>query len=227
MGEIEVRLGLGRLEREGGDNEYAAPLARVNLGLGPNLEFTSEFEHPTQEDASDEAAFGFKWVSGPGALRFGIETLALPPMSASHAGMGVESQLIATLRTGPFRVHANAGGFYDSRPVDDERGRRGSLLVERQVGRARYGIEIFARKAHSEEVRAQLGAGMILKIGSFDVRAGLHAGLTSETPDLTVSLWVSRAWGVWRPAQKRNPVREGTHEARVSHADTAVAAKRH
>jgi len=203
VGELEVRLGLGRLEREGADNEYAAPLARVNLGLRPNLELVSEFEHPTQDEASDEAAFGFKWVSGPGMLRFGIETLALPPMSASHAGMGVESQLIATLRTGSFRIHANAGGFYDSRPSEDERGRRGSLLVERQVGPARYGIEIFARKAHSEEVRAQLGPGVILKVGSFDIRAGLHMGLTSETPDMAVSVWISRAWTVWEPTRSR------------------------
>jgi hypothetical protein len=52
MGELEVRLGLGRLEREGADNDYMSPLARVNLGLRPNLELVSEFEHPTQDSSA-------------------------------------------------------------------------------------------------------------------------------------------------------------------------------
>jgi hypothetical protein len=200
-GELEVRLGLGRLERESADNEYTVPLARVNLGLRPNLELITEFEHPTNDESADEAAFGFKWVSPLRELRFGVETLALPPMSAGHAGMGVESQALATLRRGSFRVHVNAGGFYDSRPADDERGWRGSVLIEQQRGRARLGVEIFAKKARSEKARAQLGPGIILQMGSFDIRGGLHVGLTSETPDLAVSFWISRKWGVWRPAK--------------------------
>ncbi len=200
-GELEVRRGLGRLERESADNEYTVPLTRVNLGLRPNLELITEFEHPTNDESSDEVAFGFKWVSPPRELSFGVETLALPPMSAIHAGMGVESQALATLRRGSFRLHINAGGFYDSRPADDERGWRGSVLVEQQRGRARLGLEIFAKKARSEKTRAQLGPGIILQLGSFDIRAGLHVGLTSETPDLAVSFWISRKWPLWQPAE--------------------------
>jgi hypothetical protein len=197
-GELEVRLGVGRLERESSDNEYTTPLARVNLGLRPDLEAIAEFEHPTGDGSADEAALGFKWVARAGALRVGIETLALPPMSARHSGMGVESQAVATLRRGALRLHVNAGGFHDSRPVGDERGWRGSVLAERQRGRARLGIELFGRKARSEPLRAQLGSGIILQLGSFDVRAGVHVGLTSETPDLALSFWISRSWSTGR-----------------------------
>jgi hypothetical protein len=52
VGELEVRVGLGRLERESADNEYASPLARVNLGLWPDLELVSEFPTATREWAS-------------------------------------------------------------------------------------------------------------------------------------------------------------------------------
>lgn len=207
-GALEARLGLIRLEREGNDNEYTVPLARLNLGLRANFELIAEFEHPTDDERADEAAFGLKWASGPGAVSFGVESLALVPTSASHSGMGVESQLLATLRRGPFRVHMNAGGFYDWRPADDERGWRGSVLAERQQGRVRVGLELFAKKTLSERLRAGLGPGVILDVGPFDVRAGLHVGLTSETPDLALSFWIARQWKVWR-----RPARNGLSRA--------------
>jgi hypothetical protein len=127
----------------------------------------------------------------------GVETLALLPVSSRHSGVGVESQLLATWRGEGVQVHANAGGFYDPRLRDVERGWRASLLAEVERGRARFGAELFAKQIHGEGVRVEAGPGVIWGIGPIDVRAGLHVGLSSEAPDLRASLWLSwegRAW---------------------------------
>lgn len=192
-----MRLGFVRVEREDQENAYASPLLRMNLGLPRNLELISELEYRPEEERIGDAAVGFKWVPLTNSFNVGVETLALLPISSSAGGAGVESQLLATLRQNAFRVHLNAGGFYDSRPTEVEHGWRASILAEGQKGRFRVGMEIFAKQEHSEPIRVQAGPGIIIDLGPFDIRTGLHIGLTREAPDLTGSLWVTWKWPVW------------------------------
>lgn len=196
-GSVEVRLGLARVERNRHDDHYTSPLLRVNLGLIENLELVSELEVDQEEDRLGDGAFGFKWVALAEPLRLGVETLALLPVSSEQSGTGVESQLVATFLREPLRVHFNAGGFYDARPKDAERGWRSSLLAEVERGRLRAGVEIFAKQVHGEGVRVQAGPGIIVDVGPFDVRSALHVGLTSEAPDLVASLWITWKWQLW------------------------------
>ncbi len=194
---LEARLGLLRVVREDGDDEYISPLLRVNLGLVRDVELISELEYEPEHDRLGDGALGFKWATARERVGIGVETLALLPVSPEHSGAGVESQLLATFRRAPLQVHVNAGGFYDSRPSEIERGWRASVLGEWQRGRARLGAELFAKQVHGEGARVQAGPGVIWSIGSLDVRASLHAGLTPEAPDLTANLWVSAKWELW------------------------------
>ena len=196
-GVAELRLGLVQVEREHSENDYFSPLVHANLGLGHDLEIVSELEYSQDEDRVSDAAVGLKWARLESSLGIGVETLALLPVTASEDGLGVEAQLLATLRRGPFSVHLNAGGFYDGRPAPSERGGRASLLGEVRWGRLRPGLELFAKKVSGEPTVVQLGPGVIIDAGRFDIRAAVHGGLTREAPDLVLSLWVTWDLAVW------------------------------
>jgi hypothetical protein len=131
------------------------------------------------------------------SLSIGIETLALLPVSSRDEDGGIVSQLLATISGDSFLLHLNAGGFYDARPVEEEHGWRASMLAEMQKRRITMGAELFARKVSSEPTKALAGLGIIVNAGSFDVRAGVHVGLTREAPDITVNLWVGWVWPVF------------------------------
>ena len=193
-GTVELRVGLARVEREDHDSSYASPLLRVNLGLVEDLELVSELEYLPEEEQLGDGALGVKAVAPLGPLRVGIETLALLPVSSELSGVGVESQLLATWGRAPLALHVNAGGFYDPRPDEIERGWRASLLAELERGRARAGLEAFAKQVHGESVAVQAGPGVILDVGPVDVRTALHVGLTREAPDLMGSLWITWKW---------------------------------
>ncbi len=197
QGVAEIRLGLVKVEHDHTENEYFSPLVRVNLGLGHDLEIVSELEYSQDEDRVSDAAVGLKWARLESSLGIGVETLALLPVTASQSGLGVEAQLLATLRRGPFSMHLNVGGSYDGRPDSSERGGRASLLGEMRWGRFRPGLELFAKKVSGEPIIVQLGSGVIIDMERLDIRAAVHAGLTSETPDLTFSLWVTWNLPIW------------------------------
>lgn len=188
--DLEGRLGLVRLTRDEGENSYASPLLRINFGLPHRVELTGEFEYLPADGEVGDAAAGLKWVPYFHDLSLGIEVLALLPVS-SAGGAGVESQLLATERWEPMRLHLNAGGFYDVRPDPIEKGFRASVLSELEVGRFRPGVELFAKQVWSEPVAVQAGAGVIVKLGPVDVRTGVHAGLTESAPDFVASLWIA------------------------------------
>ena len=196
-GIAEVRLGLLKVEREDSKHEYFSPLVRANLGLGHDLEIVSELEYSQNKDRVTDAAVGLKWARLDGSMGIGVETLALLPVTASEDGLGVEAQLLATLQKGPFSMHINAGGLYDGRPTPSERAGRASLLGELRWGRLRPGLELFAKKVSGERTVVQLGPGVIIDAGRFDIRAAVHVGLTREAPDLTLSLWVTWDLAVW------------------------------
>jgi hypothetical protein len=204
-GVVEVRLGLTRVEREAHDSHYASPLARVNLGVVENLELVSELEYLPEEGHLGDGALGVKGVAPLGPLRVGVETLALLPSSSGQSGVGVESQLLASWRRGPVDLHVNAGGFHDPRPDEIERGWRASILAELERGRARPGLEAFARQVHGESVAVQAGPGVILDVGAVDLRAALHVGLTREASDLVGSLWITWKWRLLGRAKARPP----------------------
>lgn len=188
--DLEGRLGFVRFTRDEGENTYASPLLRINFGLPQRVELIGEFEYLPVEGRVGDAAAGLKWVPYFEDLSFGIEVLALLPVS-SVGGAGVESSLLATQRWEPVDLHLNVGGFYDARPTPIEKGWRASLLSELDVGRFRPGIELFAKQVLSVPVALQGGAGVIVKLGPIDLRAGAHAGLTEVAPDFAASFWVA------------------------------------
>jgi hypothetical protein len=187
---LEARLGLARVEREGSHTNYASPLLRLNLGLPRNVEVVSEFEYRPDEGQVGDAAMGVKWVPFVSALSVGVETLALLPVSRA-GGAGVESLLLATWRHRALRVHVNAGGFYDGRPADAESGWKAGAIAELRLERLRPGVEVFAKQEHGEPAQVSAGPGLILDLGPFDLRAGLHVGLTEAAADLTPTLWIT------------------------------------
>ncbi len=202
-GTVEVRLGLVEVERQSQKNAYASPLLRMNLGLPHNVELLTEFEHSADGGGLSDAAIGFKWVPLMRSWSFGVETLALLPVSADDDGAGVESVALATFRKGDLRVHLNAGGFHDARPEPTEKGWRAGAIVEALRGRLRPGVEIFAKQVKHERIAMQAGPGLILDVGPFDIRMGLRMGLTREAPDLTVTLWVTGKRLIWRGRPSR------------------------
>lgn len=188
---LEGRLGLFRIEREAEQNAYASPLLRMNFGLPGNLELVSEFEYRPDEGEVADTAVGFKWIPLMRSLSIGVETLALLPVSQKNHGAGVESLLLATLRVDVLRVHVNAGGFYDARSAASESGWKSGGIVEVRLGRFRPGVEVFAKQVQTQPVQVLAGPGIIFDVGPFDLRIGLHVGLTKEAADLTPSFWVT------------------------------------
>lgn len=192
-GVLELRLGLLQLARQGSRNEVLSPLIRANYGLGPNLELVSEFEYDQSENTTANGALGGKWrfLESDG-FSMGIETIALLPVRSGDSGAGIESQLLMTWQRGGERLHFNVGGFHDPRGAATVDGWRASLLAERRFEGFRQGVEVFARQKRGLKTDARLGYGFIHSFGSFDVRSGVHLGLTRQAPDVVFNLWVSR-----------------------------------
>jgi hypothetical protein len=187
---LETRLGLLRATRDEGETEVAAPLVRLNLGLPHHLELTTEAEYAPSERRLGDAAAGAKWIPFFGKLAVGTEVLALLPFSDA-GGIGIEAQALVSYRPGPFRLHLNAGGFSDGRVDPIERGFRASTLTELDLGPARPGLDLFVKRSADQPTQVLAGLGSIADLGSFDIRLGVHAGLTDASPDLTVDLWLS------------------------------------
>ncbi len=193
---LEMRLGLGRVEVDNGETGYTAPLLRANLGLPGNLELISELEYEPSDNALGDGAAGFKWVPITGPIGLGAETLALLPVRHTHSGIGIESQLVATYRTDNLRVHVNAGGFSDPRGAQTETGWRASTLTEMVRPGYRVGFEIFAKKVTGKPTDARAGVGLIYDLKGFDIRTGVHVGLTRGAPDAVASLWIAKSFSL-------------------------------
>lgn len=189
--DLELRLGLARLERESGRNEVLSPLLRANLGLPRGFELVSELEYSPRADDLADGAIGAKWASAPGPLSVGVETLALLPVSRSSSGVGIEAQALATIRQGDRRLHLNAGGFHDPRGRVDESGWRASALAELVRDDYRIGLELFAKDSNRGRTDVRAGAGVIYPVGRFDIRSAVHVGVTRAAPDVVVSLWLA------------------------------------
>lgn len=193
--EFQLRLGLVKLDREEGDTAVVTPLLRANLGFQNKLELVTEFEYSPEDDAVGEGAVGIKWIPYFGdAFSFGVESLVLLPVRPGDEDAGIESQLIATFRREAYQLHLNAGGFYDDRKDDVEKGWRSSLLAEFPRGDARFGLELFARDAADRPIDIRAGAGVIYSFGATGIRSGLHAGLTRGAPDVSFNLWITRSF---------------------------------
>lgn len=186
---LEGRLGLLRFRRDGGLNAYSSPLLRLNFGLPRRVELISELEYQPEHGLAD-AAVGFKWVPLMKRTSVGIETLVLLPTS-SAGGTGIEANLLVTERRGPVRCHVNLGAFVDGRPDPSERGWKTSLLIERDMGSWRPGVEVLVRRTGSDPLQVLLGPGVIIRVGKADVRLGIHVGLTGAAADLVTDSWVA------------------------------------
>lgn len=190
---LELRLGLVQVEREGGATQYVSPLLRANFGFPYKVELISEFEYLPEEHEFGDGASGIKWAPMQGPLSFGIETLALLPVRPGDDGVGVESQLLATWRghNRGVQVHVNAGGFHDPRGSETENGWRASVLTELTDSSFRPGIELFAKQKSGEDADVRLGVGVIKDVGQFQIRSAIHAGLTDQASDVVFNIWFS------------------------------------
>lgn len=189
---LEVRLGVIRVDDRSSGTEILSPLSRINFGLPTKFELISEFEYLPEKGRLGDGAFGAKWVPvfGP-TLSIGIETLALLPVRPGEHGLGLESQLVATFWRDDVRVHLNAGGVTDARVSPSEDGWRASILAEFLYDQFRPGVELFAKQIEGDEADVRLGAGLIYDFGRFDVRTGIHAGLTETAPKLSFNFWIA------------------------------------
>jgi hypothetical protein len=189
---LELRVGLVKLDHDCGDMEVATPLLRANFGLPRKVELITEFEYVAERGEFGDGAAGGKWVPMfGGTASFGIETLALLPLRPGDQGVGVESQLLVTFWSDDVHVHVNGGGFHDARVSPAEDGWRASVLAEFPREGYRPGVELFAKRIEDEPTDVRAGVGVIFDLATFDVRTGLHAGLTDEAPDISFILWIT------------------------------------
>jgi hypothetical protein len=191
---LEVRIAAFKLRRHDSETTRTAPLSRVNFGIGEHYEVISELEYAIDDHRFGDGALGFKWASLADGRGIGVETLVLVPVSSGQSGSGLESQLLRTWQQQAWRLHLNAGGFYDPRSGETERGWRGSVLAEFPRERVRPGVELFVRDAQGADPRVQGGFGAIVSLERVEIRTGLHIGLTDEAPDLEASVWFSWKW---------------------------------
>ena len=191
---LEVRIAALKVQRRDSESTRSLPLSRVNFGVGDHFEVISELEYAIDDHQFSEGAFGFKWANLVEGRGIGVETLVLVPVNSEQSGSGVESQFLRTWQRETWRLHVNAGGFYDPRSGETERGWRGSVLAEFPRERVRPGVELFVKDAHGADARVQGGFGAIVSLERFEVRTGLHVGLTDEAPDLEASVWFSWKW---------------------------------
>lgn len=63
-------------------------------------------------------------------------------------------------------------------------------MLELPLKAIRPGAEVFVKKKNGDSADVRIGPGVILDVGPFDVRAGVHAGITENSPDLAFSLWI-------------------------------------
>ena len=193
---LEARIGLLRLQVEDSHSTRKTPLSRINYGIGPHFEVISELEYAIDESELDEGALGFKWAKLENRRGFGVETLILLPVRSELDGVGIESQVIRTWQQEQWRMHVNAGGFYDPRGSETERGWRASALAEFPRDGLRPGVELFVRDSNTTETRMQAGVGLIATLDRVEIRTGLHIGLNDAAPDLEASIWLSWKWQV-------------------------------
>jgi hypothetical protein len=189
-----MRLGLARVQRFDSADQRSTPLTRTNFGLGPNAEIIAEFEYSADNDELAEGAVGYKWARFADGRGVGIETLTLLPVQPGQSGVGVESQFLASFSDEGWQLHLNIGGFYDPRGRDTERGFRASLLAEFPRDDFEPGVELFVKDPHEEAARVQAGFGLIKQFRFFQLRTGVHAGLSDSAPDLEASLWLAWRW---------------------------------
>ena len=189
---LEVRVGLIRLDDKHSGTEILSPLSRINFGLPTKIELISELEYLPAKGRLGDGALGVKWVPIFGAaVSVGVETLALLPVRPGDSGLGLESQLVVTFWSDEARVHINAGGLTDARVSPSEDGWRASILAEFLHDQYRPGVELFAKQVEGNQPDVRLGAGLIYDFGQFDIRTGIHAGLTENAPKLSFNLWVA------------------------------------
>jgi hypothetical protein len=169
--ELEPRLGLLMVEREAGENEWTAPLFRVNLGFPGDFEAITEAELKPDSGELSDAAVGVKWIPLRRSFALGVEMLVLPPLP-SRPGAGVEATTVASIFAQPMRLHVN-------------------LLGEVETGPLRPGLEIAMKTVRGEPSQIAAGGGAILNLGAIDLRAGVHLGLTADAPDIRASFWVT------------------------------------
>ncbi|MBY0510562.1 MAG: hypothetical protein K2P94_10490 [Rhodospirillaceae bacterium] len=152
---------------------------------------TTEFEYSPREGRATDGAIGGKWVPVSGPFSLGVEALALMPVNRSHQGAGIEAQLLGTVREQSYRIHVNAGGFHDPRGGPAETGWRASALGEIVKTNYRLGLELFAKDSNIRRTDMRAGLGFIYSFAGFDVRPGVHVGLTPGAPDISASLWIA------------------------------------
>lgn len=191
-GELGVRLGLAKADWRDGEAQVTAPLLRSSYGLPNGYEVIGQVEYSPRADRVADAAVGGKWARPVSETVFvGVETLAQLPVRPGAGGVGIETLFVTTLRGESSRLHLNVGGFHDPRHGPAQSGWRASALAEFPRGDTRYGLELFGKDSGRSAPDLRAGAGLIRKIGRFDVRTAVHLGLSRAAPDASASLWLT------------------------------------
>lgn len=195
LNSVELRVGLGQLALDHGRTEVLSPLLNLNFGLPRGFELNSELAYSPGWRALDDGAIGLKWAARvDDTLSLGVETLALLPVNRSMRGAGVSTQLLATVNREAYTLHLNGGGFHDRRGGAARSGWRASALAEFPRDDHRIGVELSGKDSNRGRTDVRAGAGLIYHLGRFDLRSGVHLGLTPAAPDIGINLWLTTSF---------------------------------
>jgi hypothetical protein len=77
----------------------------------------------------------------------------------------------------------------------------------------RPGLELFTARLNDEPLRVAAGTGAIVDVDIFDVRAGVHVGITDAAEDLRTSIWISKVFALTSEPEPERPSRTGRRGA--------------
>jgi len=133
--------------------------------------------------------------SGMVELRFGLlgiqrrssSSERSTPLTRTNFGIGKHYEVITELEYSADEHNLAEGA---------KRGWRASLLAEFPLERVRPGVELFVKDTRFEDARVQAGVGVIKQFRHFQLRSGVHLGLSDNAPDVEANLWFAWNWSV-------------------------------
>jgi hypothetical protein len=200
QGVSEMELGIFDFTNHRGQNALAVPAVRYNLGFAPNWEIAAEGALQVYDSASSrdmgilDPQLNLKGVLLEGPLQEGrspislaLEIGALLPETVRDSGVGFQSVLVGSFRTGEFTWHVNVGGGLERESLDLV-GVWG-IIIERPFAKAlRIAVEL-----NGESTRGSGPANSALLALLWDHRkvtydAGVRFGLSKAAPDVAFTM---------------------------------------
>jgi len=193
----EMELGLVDFTNHRGQSTVASPALRYNFGFAKNWEIAVEGALQVFDSASSrdlqvlDPQFNLKGVLIDGPLQEGhspislaLEVGALLPETVRGSGLGFQSALVGSFRTGNFTWHVNGGGGLERESLEPLVS--WGIIVERPIAREWR----IAAEFNGESVRGSRANNSVLAALLWDHRkvtydAGVRFGLTKAAPDVT------------------------------------------